>query len=281
MTKKTIVWLIIGAFLVVLGCAVFGGVMMALKWDFLKLSTIVYETNEYEFSEKIEDISVALDTADLVFVPSNDSKIRVTCYEAENQKHSVSVKDGALVVELTDTRKWYEYIGINFASPKITISLPEGKYGELFVKVSTGDIEIPDISAKSIQLIVSTGNVSAENIILDRNFEIKVSTGRVKLDGVKCESFTSKGSTGDISMKDVVAKGSFSIERNTGDVSFDSCDSAEISVKTTTGNIKGSLLSDKVFITKTDTGSIKVPDSTTGGRCELTTDTGDIKIEIK
>jgi len=41
------------------------------------------------------------------------------------------------------------------------------------------------------------------------------------------------------------------------------------------------LLTDKVFITKTDTGSINVPDSITGGRCEIKTDTGDIKITVK
>lgn len=242
MKKKTIVWIIIGAFLVVFGCAIFGCVMMALKWNFAKLSTAKYETNSCEFSEKIEDISVALDTADLVFVPSNDSKIRVTCYEAENQKHSVSVKDGALVVELSDARKWYEYIGINFDSPKITVALPADEYGEI---------------------------------------EIKVSTGIVKLDGVRCEKLTSKGSTGDVFMKDVIVGESIFVERDTGDISFDACDAREIFAKTETGDIKGSLLSDKVFVAETDTGKISVPKNGNGGRCELTTDTGNIKIEIK
>ena len=51
-------------------------------------------------------------------------------------------------------------------------------------------------------------------------------------------------------------------------------------VETDTGDVTGSLLSDKVFITKSDTGSIDVPKTVTGGKCEITTDTGDIKIEI-
>ena len=54
----------------------------------------------------------------------------------------------------------------------------------------------------------------------------------------------------------------------------------ELFVKTDTGDISGSLLSDKIFLTETDTGSIKVPQSVNGGKCELTTDTGDIRITV-
>jgi hypothetical protein len=40
------------------------------------------------------------------------------------------------------------------------------------------------------------------------------------------------------------------------------------------------LLSDKVFVTKATTGDISVPNTTTGGKCEIKVTTGDIKIEI-
>ena len=49
---------------------------------------------------------------------------------------------------------------------------------------------------------------------------------------------------------------------------------------TDTGDVRGSLLSEKVFIVNTDTGRKEVPDTITGGRCEITTDTGDVKITI-
>ena len=54
-----------------------------------------------------------------------------------------------------------------------------------------------------------------------------------------------------------------------------------ISIKTDTGDVTGTLLSEKEFITDSDTGNIDVPKTTTGGKCEITTDTGDIKIDIK
>jgi len=70
-------------------------------------------------------------------------------------------------------------------------------------------------------------------------------------------------------------------ESDTGDVKFDGCDAAEIFVETDTGDVKGSLLTDKIFIVQTDTGSVDVPKTATGGKCEITTSTGDINISIK
>lgn len=281
MNKKTIAWLVAATILVLIGCIIFGGVMSVLKWNFMNLSTVKYETNSYEFNEKIEDISIKTDTADVVFVKSGDTMIHVACYEAKNQKHTVTLSDGTLAIEVEDTRKWYEYIGINFGVPKITVSLPEGEYGELFVKGSTGDISMSEVSANDIKLKVSTGDITVNTLVCEGELEIKVSTGRTKLDGVRSEKFTSKGSTGDISMKDVIARESIFVERDTGDITLDGCDSAELYLKTDTGHVKGSLLTDKIFIAKTDTGRINVPNSTVGGRCEISTDTGNINIEIK
>ena len=42
----------------------------------------------------------------------------------------------------------------------------------------------------------------------------------------------------------------------------------------------GTLLSAKIFVHRTSTGDIKLPETTTGGKCKISTDTGDIKISI-
>ncbi|MBO5374250.1 MAG: DUF4097 family beta strand repeat protein, partial [Clostridia bacterium] len=110
---------------------------------------------------------------------------------------------------------------------------------------------------------------------------ISVSTGKTYLTNVACQSIISSGSTGDISLKNALAVGKFSIERSTGDVTLESSDAGEIFIETDTGDVEGTLLSDKVFIINTDTGKKDVPNTITGGRCEITTDTGDIKIKIQ
>jgi DUF4097 and DUF4098 domain-containing protein YvlB len=64
-------------------------------------------------------------------------------------------------------------------------------------------------------------------------------------------------------------------------VKFERCDASELYIELDTGDVTGSLLSDKVFIAQSDTGRVNVPKSVTGGRCEITTDTGDIKITVE
>ena len=62
---------------------------------------------------------------------------------------------------------------------------------------------------------------------------------------------------------------------------FNHCDAETIYVNTDTGSVTATLLTDKMFIIETDTGSVDVPKSITGGRCEITTDTGNIRITIE
>ena len=79
----------------------------------------------------------------------------------------------------------------------------------------------------------------------------------------------------------MIATERFSIERSTGDVQLNGCDADEIYVKTDTGDVSGNLLTEKVFFAETDTGDIDVPRTNAGGRCEIITDTGDIRIQIQ
>ena len=311
------IWLMIAISLILAGCLIFCGVMTALKWDFTKLSTYQYETNHYELRDHYESISIDTSTADIQLLPSEDSQCSVVCYEQKNMKHSVAVTDGTLVIKLKDTRKWYEHIGMGFSSPKITVYIPQGEYGTLSINSSTGNVDIPEhygfegidisvstgnvncrssakgniqirtstgnihaesISAKSLTLSVSTGHVQAESITCDEGVTVSVSTGKTSLTDVNCKYITSTGNTGDVSLKNVIVTEKFSIERSTGDVNFDGSDAAEIFVETDTGDVTGTLLSEKIFIVQTDTGSINVPKTVTGGKCEISTSTGDIRI---
>ena len=277
---KTKTWLIIAASLVLVGCILFGGVMQMLKWDFEKLSTGKYETSNHEIQEEYKNISIVTDTADVVFMPSESQTTSVVCHEQKNMKHTVTVKDDTLAIEIDDTRKWYEYIGIYFGSPKITVYIPQGEFGTLSVKASTGDICVENVLADAIDLRVSTGRITITNVTCQEDANIRVSTGKTILTDLQCKNLTSTGDTGNMILNQVIAEEKFSIERSTGDIKLEGCDAAEIFMETDTGDVVGSLRTDKVFVAHADTGKVEVPKTATGGRCEITTDTGDIKITI-
>ncbi len=320
MSKTTKIWLIAAASLILLGCILLGGAMAVLKWDFFKLATDQYQTNDHKITESFRSIRIDTDTADIKIVASENKKCSVTCFEQKNMTHSVAVENGTLVIQMIDARKWYEHIGIHFSSPKITVYLPEGEYDALSVSSDTSEVEIAkdfsfqsihieghtgavtnyasasetirihtttgrihvdNVSAGAMDLSVSTGKVIASNISCAGRFSLDVTTGKAQLDNITCQSLSSEGSTGDIHLKQVIATKTISVERSTGDVIFDGSDAAEIFVETDTGDVEGTLLTDKVFITETDTGRVRVPSSATGGRCEISTDTGNITIKIR
>ena len=299
MRTKTKVWLIFAAALVLAGCILFAGIMTRLGWDFARLETANYETNTYEITQVFDSISVNSDTADITFVFSEDGKCRVECYEEEGRTHCVAVEDGTLTLALQDAGTIFDYVGIHFRTPKITVCLPQTEYASLLIRESTGDIHMPnDFHFGNVEIALSTGDVtfcaSAKDdlkIHTDTGdirvanvsaaaLHLSVSTGRTELADVTCGNLTSVGDTGDITLTNVLAAEKLSIERSTGDVRFASSDASEIFVKTDTGDVAGTLLTDKVFITQTDTGSVDVPKTVTGGQCEIVTDTGDIMLEI-
>ena len=72
----------------------------------------------------------------------------------------------------------------------------------------------------------------------------------------------------------------FQIYNNTGAVTLKKCDAKDVYITTKTGSVTGSFLTDKVIFAKSNTGKIEIPQLTSGGKCEITTDTGDIKITI-
>jgi DUF4097 and DUF4098 domain-containing protein YvlB len=283
----------------------FGVIMSMLKWEFTKLGTFKYETNSYEIEESFRNVLIDIDTADITVLPSEDGEVKVVCKEKGELKYSVSVENDTLIVRLCDNRKWYDYIGISTVSSEITVYLPstivipEDQYNSLVIKASTADVDVNDlhfrrvdiktstgdiniggVSTGDMSLSVTTGRIEASDIICE-NVDIKVSTGKSKLISVKCRSLTSKGNTGKVSLIDVIAREKLEIERTTGDITFDRCDAGEIHVETDTGNVHGSLLSEKIFVTRTDTGRVSVPQTTAGGICEITTDTGNIIIDVK
>ena len=237
MSKKTKVWIIIAILLIVIGTLIFGLIMTINNWDFTKLATTVTYKTNRQIDDEFNNISIETDTEDIVFVASQNGKCEVVCNEEENLYYSAEVVDGTLTIKQIDERNWYEYVGITIGKSDIIVYLPETEYKNLLIRGSTGDINIP----KDFKF---------------KNIDISVSTGDIK-----------NSASADI----------IKIKTDTGDVKLYKCDAKEIFVKTDTGDVTGSFLTPKVFIAKTDTGDIDVPKSISGGRCEIETDTGDIK----
>lgn len=318
MKNKSMTWIIV-IFVILLGLIIFGIVMEKLNWNFTKLSIVRYETNSYKIIDNFIDIEIVSDTSDIEFVPSDNSNSLVVSYEDENMNHSVKVINNKLLIDVVNTKKWYEYIGLNFDSPKITVYMPKGEYGNLLInsstsdvsiprdfifksidvslstgdvtnyasvfdsvkiKTSTGDMNIENIAANMLDFSTSTGRIDIINVNIFSDIKVDVSTGKTNIVDTNCKNIISSGDTGDMFMTNVIATEKFFIKRDTGDIRFKACDARDIFVKTDTGDVTGNFLTDKVIFAQSNTGNIDVPKLLADEKCEIITDTGDIKLTI-
>ncbi len=226
---------------------------------------------------------------------SRDTDIVVYLPEAEYA--SLSVKVGTGDVNVSDKLTFGE------AEVKTStggVSWGASLWGELSVTASTGRVDVSKISAKNVKIATSTGDVSVNYAKISGELSVACSTGRISVSDTECAKFAAQTSTGDITLdsaeigegvnikadtgdvllRKTVAKGDFEIQTDTGEVTLDRADAKNLNIVTDTGDVTGSILTEKIFYSKTSTGNIEVPRGTSGGLCEITTSTGDIEIEI-
>jgi DUF4097 and DUF4098 domain-containing protein YvlB len=188
----------------------------------------------------------------------------------------LSVKSTTGDIEIA---KDFKFCGIDLSVTTGDVKSLAFSAGNVKIKTVTGDVCIEKAEARDIDIFVTTGRISLSEIHCeDLNFNVV--TGRSALDEVICKNLSSGGTTGDVVLKDVIVGEKLCVERTTGDVRFEGCDAAEIYVKATTGSVTGSLLTEKVFIVSTSTGRKEFPATRGGGKCEITTSTGDVIITL-
>ena len=320
MKKSSKILLIIGIVLTFLGLIISACALAANNFEISSFETQKTVENTIELSEDFENIFVKVDTSDISFFLSEDESCKIICIDTEKVKHTAAVEGSTLVLKIADERKWYDHIGFSFGNMSVKIYLPKNLYSDLKVQADTGDISVPaeiafdnadiksdtgdislysqisgkltldtdtgdidakDFSAQNVEIETDTGEIILKNADVKENIKLESDTGDIKIEGLSFTDGDIKSDTGDIRLSLSEANGNVKIESDTGDVRFEDCDAASLNIKTDTGDVKGTLLSSKIFIARSDTGSIKVPKTVEGGICEIKTSTGDINIKIK
>lgn len=317
--KKIINFIIIGSIVLVFAGMIIFVVALSTNKDgtgFFNNGIIV--SNTYKVDEDFNNIIIEESVCDINIIYKESDSTSVNLKELSNIQHIIEVVDNTLTIKENDQRAWYEKL-FNFYDTEIIVYLNKTTINDLTIntktgdvnvnekltfnnviingstsdiefdvdsvedvriEISTGDIEINNVSCKNMDLKVSTGDIEIEDLNCLNELKIKVSTGDVELNKISCMDFYSTGSTGRITLNNVIALNSIDLQRSTGDIKFEKCDALNIVVITDTGSVKGTLLSSKIFNVETDTGKKDVPESVSGGNCKITTDTGDIIIEI-
>ena len=260
-------------------------------------STEVTET--YNIEESYTDIKIEGKGLEVsIYSSNNENKV----VYSENKKVTIETKviDGVLTIKQNDNRKFYDML-FNFSDFEVDLYLTEelinslnikGKVGDIEINKgftfsnvdisnSTGDVEFKSNVKNNLSISNSTGDIEIENSNIGGSLNIETKTGDIELSNTNCNKLDIKVSTGDTELVNTLVTTDFKMDGSTGDVRFDEFDASNIEVSVGTGNVKGTIKSSKIFIAKSKTGSVSVPETVTGGVCKITTSTGNIKISYK
>ena len=261
---------------------------------------MLYEKNSMKSEVKVEDGVLKIKKTDTRkwydYIGFDLGQAKITVFLPDASFEAIKVEASTGNVEIKE-------ISVDGVTVKLStgnISLFEIASNTIDLTASTGDVKISDSDVRdTVKATVSTGDISLSGVTGTPNIKLTATTGDATFKNVSAASLSATASTGDAKFTSVnvtgelyskrstgktlltdTTAGKFDLKASTGDVSFRGSDAEEIFVEVTTGDVEGTLLSDKVYITKTNTGKIDVPKTITGGRCEITTTTGDIKISV-
>lgn len=321
MSKARKFFIILAVVLIVIGLLMTGIAMTAAGFDFKNISTVSYETKFYEIKESFNVINVDDIDCDIRLLVSESNVCKVTVCDTTGLSHQVEVFDRALQITSSDTRKWYERIGIfSWEDCEVVIELPEMEYRSTLLKTMSGDIEVSDEISFEDAILISTsgdvlfnGNVKNELTARSTSGEVVVedvettyvnvesTSGDVKLSGISGFSVIAASTSGDVQLSDIDVKGLVAsstsgdidmdtvnvenkaeIEAVSGDIEFDTFDAGTIEIKTASGDVEGEIVTAKNFVTDTSSGDVTVPvPDSSAAHCVIKTVSGDIKIELE
>lgn len=277
MSKTVKNWLIAALALILAGAAMFTTALALCGWDITKLGTVDYVETTLEPSGDFENISINVYTTDLRLLPSEDGKCRIVCYEDEKISHTAEVKDGTLVIDTNDTRKWFT-VSLSFKSTTMEVYLPKSEYEYLDIRTDTGAVYLPNnCTFESINIDGNTGAVSCHSSAKG-DVDIELDTGALVVSNVSAGSMKLKTDTGIIELSGSTVAENIDVASATGFVSLENITCVSLRAKADTGRVSLDGVTCSDLHAETDTGSIALENVVGSGKFELISDTGHIDL---
>lgn len=253
-----------------------------------------------------EKVTFDVEVIDGVLKIKENKDYKIKLFNFSNQKVLIYLNQNSLNnLEITSNTGNILIQDINFNNIKIASSTSDiyckiNVLEKLEISVSTGSIKLESCSINNLSLTSSTGSqnikdceVNGETILkisrddinisnskFKKSINISGSTSDIEIENVNCFDITIKLSAGDCEFTNLISEGNLTVNTSTGDVEFTRIDANNIYITTDTGDVEGTILTDKLFAAKSNTGKTRVPDPQPSGECKITTDTGDIIISI-
>lgn len=233
------IFIAVGVGLAVIGLILMLGVLIAAGFDFSRLNTEKFVTNTHTPAEGFTDIDIRVLNASVILKPSEDGGVSVVCVENEKMRHTVSVESGTLCINVSDTRRFSDHIGVFSLGRResVTVYLPESSYGALSVESLTGRVELPkEIGFDGISVSVKTASVVCRASAAGQ-IRLEAMTGSITVESVRAASLKLESVTGSVDVNSAAVNGSIDVSIRTGKLFIKDTECESLSTSGTTGRV--------------------------------------------
>ena len=143
--------------------------------------------------------------------------------------------------------------------------------------VQSGDIRAKDTRLHQLEARCNSGSILLDQVHLKADAQLHANSGSITLTDVQGGTLSADAGSGDVRLTNVLTEDSLRLETNSGNIKLQHSDGAAITIRSGSGDVSGSLRTPKQFVTQTGSGSCSVPESGTGGACEIRTNRYSIK----
>lgn len=226
-----------------------------------------FEQKQYVIgSDKVKAIMVADVNNTIEVTRSADRNITITYYESDKDHYEIGVgSDGKLSMRYIDSRRWYEYMGINWGlkDTRVTVALPADYRSDLEITTVNGTVDIEDQMAGTLHAATTNGNIRLNKVDVTGEAGVSTVNGQITLSGLRADSVVAQCMNGRIQVDGVSVNTSIDMSTTNGSISGTVAGSAQdytVSAGTVNGssNLSNTAGGAKSLSAHTTNGSIDI-----------------------
>lgn len=249
MTKKKFckIFTITGILLLLIGLILFVSGMSFAGWDFSRLSTAVYEQENYTAKQQITALDISYNNAQVRLVCDQNAQNVTISYPickdratGASAKVNIFEQDGALHIK---EEPRLVLINWQFETPTLTVTLPEKTLTTLVVNTQNGNITAENILIeKDAEFITQNGEIHVSQISAS-DLSLKTDAGGIFLRTVECKTLKAETDLGSVRLNGTLTAdlAEFTSELGDIDLSEGIVKANDIRLSTELGNISAKL----------------------------------------
>lgn len=270
--------LILSAVCILLGHAIAFSGMIMIGFDFTKLNTVQYITKTYTVAEDFQNITIHSREHNITLAKSEDDTCKVVYTTNKGMDCDIAVSNRRLTITYTDTRAWYERIGIHGDNTSITVYLPQTQYDALYLQSVSGNIQVADpFGFASAKLISAGGNVRFCSDVNDR-LEIQTTSGDIAVYDSTGKIVNISTTSGNAVLTNISAEKA-EITTVSGDLAQENVDCSILLAETTSGEMQLKDAAIGKLHLSTTSGDMLLSESTTTGSTDISTISGNVRLD--